>query len=454
MSDSTPRLMLAELVDGQEMDAMTINDALIQLDAVTGLYLKGSAAVTPPTTPADGDMYLLGAAPTGAWTGRAYKLAYCLDGGWRFYTPFAGLCALAADQGRLIIFDGSAWVDYASVMAFQNLPLMGVNTTADTTNKLAVKSAALLFDNAGAGVQAKLNKHAGTDTASLLYQTGYSGRAEMGLCGDDSFHLKVSPDGSNWREALVVDKTTGYLGQGTSAPLAPLHVGWQSQSLAGTWPSSVTQAAMLAFSGDGTNQRFITLAVAGNTPNFQGVRFNGTLAAPTTILANQSVANFSSASYNGASFVSAANFLFLAEEDFSSSVCGTRFELQLTQPGTNSRATRLTVYGDGRHAATGARADQSYSLQTPTTGFSISVANACGQLILNPAGTLASGTITLPASPKDGQLCRIVSTAAVSALTLSAATGQTITGAVSTLAANAAVAFLYAAGSSCWYRVQ
>ncbi|MEJ0041058.1 MAG: hypothetical protein WDM81_01975 [Rhizomicrobium sp.] len=69
----------------------------------------------------------------------------------------------------------------------QNVPLLGVNTTADATNKLAVKSAALLLDNIGNGVQAKLNKHASGDTASLLYQTNYSGRAEIGLCGGRRF---------------------------------------------------------------------------------------------------------------------------------------------------------------------------------------------------------------------------------------------------------------------------
>lgn len=74
-----------------------------------------------------------------------------------------------------------------------------------------MKSAALLFDNTGAGVQAKLNKHGASDTASLLYQDNYSGRAEIGLTGDDDLHLKVSPDGSSWTSALTIDRTTGLL---------------------------------------------------------------------------------------------------------------------------------------------------------------------------------------------------------------------------------------------------
>ncbi len=91
----------------------------------------------------------------------------------------------------------------SDVPSLQNVPGVGVNTASDATNKLAVKSSAVLFDNIGNGVQFKVNKNAVGDTASLLYQTGYSGRAEVGLCGDDSFHLKTSADGSNWVDGVV-----------------------------------------------------------------------------------------------------------------------------------------------------------------------------------------------------------------------------------------------------------
>ena len=87
---------------------------------------------------------------------------------------------------------------------------IGINgASADATNKLALNSAASLFNHDGNGHQLKLNKAAAGDTASVLYQTGFSGRAEFGTTGDDDFHVKVSPDGSTWFEALVADKDTG-----------------------------------------------------------------------------------------------------------------------------------------------------------------------------------------------------------------------------------------------------
>ncbi len=55
----------------------------------------------------------------------------------------------------------------------------------------------------------KVNKAGAGDTASLLYQTGFSGRAEMGLAGSDDFALKVSADGATWVDALRTQAATG-----------------------------------------------------------------------------------------------------------------------------------------------------------------------------------------------------------------------------------------------------
>jgi hypothetical protein len=56
-----------------------------------------------------------------------------------------------------------------------------------------------------------MNKETATDVLSLLLQTGFSGRAEVGLIGDDDLLFKVSPDGSTWHEALRIDKDNGEL---------------------------------------------------------------------------------------------------------------------------------------------------------------------------------------------------------------------------------------------------
>lgn len=95
------------------------------------------------------------------------------------------------------------------VASVNPVPLVGVNATADATNRLSIASPASLFSHEGAGHQLKINKDAAADTASVLFQTGFSGRAEFGLAGDDDFHVKVSADGSAWTEALVINRASG-----------------------------------------------------------------------------------------------------------------------------------------------------------------------------------------------------------------------------------------------------
>jgi hypothetical protein len=54
-----------------------------------------------------------------------------------------------------------------------------------------------------------MNKATAGDTASMVFQTSYSGRAEIGTTGSDSLTIKVSADGSNWIDALQFDETNG-----------------------------------------------------------------------------------------------------------------------------------------------------------------------------------------------------------------------------------------------------
>jgi hypothetical protein len=54
-----------------------------------------------------------------------------------------------------------------------------------------------------------LNKAGPSAVLSLILQSGWSGRAELGLIGEDAFGLKVSADGSSWTEAMKVDPATG-----------------------------------------------------------------------------------------------------------------------------------------------------------------------------------------------------------------------------------------------------
>lgn len=93
-----------------------------------------------------------------------------------------------------------------------------------------------------------------------------------------------------------------------------------------------------------------------------------------------------------------------------------------------------------------------YTYNVPVTGFSITITDGTQFLILNPAGNLASGTITLPAGPLDGESLTISCTHNVSSLTLTPGAGQTIANTSSSLNAGVGISFLYRSANATWYR--
>jgi hypothetical protein len=191
----------------QAQKHITHNEAIQALDALVQPAVESRTVATPPVSPLAGDAYLVPAGATGAWAGHTDEIAAWQSGAWLFHDPAHGWQVYVKAEQTLYVFDAGAWTPLASLGSA--LPRLGVNTSADSTNRLAVSAAATLFTHAGNGHQLKLNKAAPGDTASLLYQTNWSGRAEMGLGGDDHWRLKVSPDGTAWIDALIVDASTG-----------------------------------------------------------------------------------------------------------------------------------------------------------------------------------------------------------------------------------------------------
>ena len=210
---TTNHLSLPLVQQSQAQKEVTVNEALSKIDALLNTGAMSRSLSTPPSSANEGDVYIIGSSPTGDWAGHDLEIAY-FDHIWRFITPREGLTLWVGDEDALYSFDGTAWVasggsGSGNISELQNMNLLGVNTTADATNKLAVASEAILLNHNGAGSQVKVNKATDTDTASLLFQTNFSGRAEIGLTGDDNFHFKVSPDGSTFHDALSFEQHNG-----------------------------------------------------------------------------------------------------------------------------------------------------------------------------------------------------------------------------------------------------
>jgi hypothetical protein len=103
-------------------------------------------------------------------------------------------------------------------------------------------------------------------------------------------------------------------------------------------------------------------------------------------------------------------------------------------------------------------ANMNYVVIAPATGFSYQIPVKVDLLIVDAGATLASGTVILPGSPKDGQVCGITSRYNITALTVSAASGQTVTNPPTSLLVSTTAPFsyefVYNASRSLWYRKQ
>lgn len=205
MSDETAILSLPYILPAQAQKHVTHNTALQALDLAVQLAVTDRGSPTPPAGPAEGARHIVGPGASGDWAGQDHAIALFTGAeGWLFTTPLPGWRAWVAAEQAMVVWDGTGWISLA-----QNLAGLGINTTSDAINRLAVAAQATLLTHEGAGHQLKLNKAGTAETASLLFQTNWSGRAEMGTLGSDAFAIKLSADGSTWITALGFDATSG-----------------------------------------------------------------------------------------------------------------------------------------------------------------------------------------------------------------------------------------------------
>lgn len=205
--DLSPILSLPYLLPSQAQKHVTHNAALRLLDMAVQTVVADRDRSDPPAAPAAGDRHIVASGGTGAWAGHDGEIALWDGGGWQFFAAAAGWQAQVLAEGHAAVFDGSAWA--LQPPDLDNLDGVGIGTAADATNRLAVASAATLLGHAGDDHRLKINKALAADTASVLFQTGWSGRAEIGTAGADSFSVKVSGDGATWQTGLEIDPDTG-----------------------------------------------------------------------------------------------------------------------------------------------------------------------------------------------------------------------------------------------------
>ena len=222
--DTTDRHRLPLLMPSQAQKHVTHNAAIDRIDGLIGLSLSGLAANAPPADARPGEAFLVGEDPEGGFAGEAGHVAVLTAAGWIFLTPVAGLVAHVGGEQRFLVFDGAGWVALESQLKVERVERLGIASAADQHNRLTVRGPGALFaaEPAGEGgsgdVRIALNRASDAGTASILFQSEWTGRAEIGLTGAGGLAVNTSADGAAWAPALFIAPDGGLSSAGAIRP--------------------------------------------------------------------------------------------------------------------------------------------------------------------------------------------------------------------------------------------
>lgn len=301
----------------QAQPEVTHNKALVMIQAL----LQGAVALqnAPPGVPGEGDLYIVGTAPTGAWATHANHLAVWYGGAWLFVPGFdstgtaismgtaqEGLTVYRQDTNALVVWDGAAWVTLSAGGSAYVLKT-GDTMTGGLTINVASSALLLISDGGTSGLGAFTKyvadanvgaffilRHArgslavpadelAGDRMGILTFGGYAGGGFRNVCGIEGragtgtisatslpsyLAFLTSPDGSIARtERLRIDQD-GNLGVGANVWLDVNRIFRLRSYTVATLPASPaagsfaycsdeTGGAVPVF-GDGTNWRRVT----------------------------------------------------------------------------------------------------------------------------------------------------------------------------------------------------
>lgn len=115
---NTPKLKLVELSNGASQALVVNTGGYSILDQMVDRTVKSRGVNSPPSTPADGDSYIVGTSPTGLWAGKSNQIAYWRNssGVWQFIVPLEGWTVRVQDDDdangipKEYGYTGAAWV--------------------------------------------------------------------------------------------------------------------------------------------------------------------------------------------------------------------------------------------------------------------------------------------------------------------------------------------------------
>lgn len=105
---TTNHIGITLLEQSQSQKEVTMNQALSHIDALMNTAAISRTTSTPPGSPADGDVYVVGSGATSDWASHDDDITY-YDQDWKFITPNEGMTLWVEDESLFYTFDGANW---------------------------------------------------------------------------------------------------------------------------------------------------------------------------------------------------------------------------------------------------------------------------------------------------------------------------------------------------------
>ena len=195
----TAHLDLPLLAPAQAQKHVTVNEALVRLDAIVNLNVASSVIAVPPDGAAEGQSYLVPPGATGEWSGHENQITVWSNGGWIFLLPKVGWRVWDTALSSAAVFDGQGW---------------NANAVAVSPSGGGISMRALEFQHVIKPGKTNITEVKIPKNAQVI---GLTGRVEEALKGSGLTTWKVGITGSDNRygSGLGKDKNSYILGLGS-----------------------------------------------------------------------------------------------------------------------------------------------------------------------------------------------------------------------------------------------
>jgi hypothetical protein len=181
-------------IQGTTQPSTPVNDSFLR----TEVLARGATSIlsTPPGSPADGQVHILGASPTGAWSTFAVNdVVLWRSGTWYRFAPFFGwLKQVGSDVRR---FDGAAWVVFTGGGVGGAVPVQEEGTTVVASpTAINFVGAGVTATNSGGVATVTIPGGGGGGGSSLTRATFIGGQSESSVIFVDDTGLRLTAEGS------------------------------------------------------------------------------------------------------------------------------------------------------------------------------------------------------------------------------------------------------------------